>query len=153
MAPMHASTITAATIRVAGQVPTDISLRHLGTPEQEASLHVGELLIYLRDPYIARQVAQLWAQAKAATSALPNVIGPSRLHLAPRVGLVGVIVRLGGDPKCTTTWIPGQPGVAYPAHVRVEVGPIKWEICDRAAWHSIGRAWALLDRQLAAADG
>jgi hypothetical protein len=149
MASMHASTITAATIRVAGQVPTDISISHLGTPEQEASLRVGELLIYLRDPHIAGQAAQLWAQAKAATSALPNVIGPSRLHLPIRVGLVGVIVRLGGDPKCTTTWIPGQPGVAHPAHVRVEVGPVKWEVCDRAAWHSIGRAWALLDRQLA----
>src|SRR5438309_1366073 len=99
MATMHASVITAATIRVAGQVPTDLTINHLGTPEQEASLRIGELLIYVKDPHIARQVAQLWTQAKASTSALPNVIGPSRV-LPVRVGLVGVIVRLGGDPRC-----------------------------------------------------
>ena len=80
MASMHASVITAATMRVAGQVPTEIAIRHLGTPEQEASLRVGELLVYLSDPYIAHEVARLWAQAKASTSAMPNVIGPSRLH-------------------------------------------------------------------------
>jgi hypothetical protein len=57
MGAMHASSITSATIRVTGQVPTDISISHLGTPEQEASLRVGELLIYLRDPHIAGQVA------------------------------------------------------------------------------------------------
>jgi hypothetical protein len=153
MTTMHASVITAATMRVAGQVPTEIAIRHLGTPEQEASLLIGELLIYLRDPHIAGQVAQLWSQAKASTSALPNVIGPSRLHLPTRIGLVGVIVRLGGDPRCTTTWMPGRAGVAYPSHTRVEVGPIVWEVCDRAAWHSIGRAWTVLHRQLVAADG
>lgn len=152
MARMHASVITAATMRVAGQVPTEITLRHLGEPEQEASLRIGELLIYLRDPHIAEQIAQLWTQAKPATSALPNMLGASRLHLPIRVGLVGVIVRLGGDPRCTTTWMPGRSGVAHPAHVRVEVGPIVWEICDRAAWHSIGRGWTVLHRQLAAAD-
>jgi hypothetical protein len=150
MGVLHASAITAATIRVVGQVPTDICVSHLGTTEQEASLRIGELLIYLSDPHIAHQVAELWAQAKASTSALPNVIGARRANLPARVGLVGVIVRLGGDPQCGTTWIPGQPESVHPAHVRVEVGPIKWEVCDRAAWHSIGRAWALLDRHLTA---
>lgn len=152
MASMHASVITAATIRVAGQVPTELAIRNLGIPEQEASLRIGELLIYLRDPHIAGHVAQLWSQTKAATSPLPNVLGPNRLHLPIRVGLVGLIVRLGGDPRCTTTWIPAPPGVAYPSHTRVEVGPIVWEMCDRAAWHSIGRAWTVLHRQLVAAD-
>jgi hypothetical protein len=153
MASMHASAITAATIRVAGEVLTDISISHLGTPEQEASLRIGELLIYLRDPHIAGQVAQLWTQAKASTSALPHVIGAGRANLPIRVGLVGVIVRLGGDPRCTTSWMPGRPGVANPPHVLVEIGPVRFEVCDRAAWHSIGRAWAVLYRQLAAADG
>lgn len=68
MASMHASTITTATIRVAGRVPTEVVARHLGTPGQEASLHIGELLIYLHDLHIAHQVAHLWAQAKASTS-------------------------------------------------------------------------------------
>lgn len=45
MASMHASTITTANIRVAGQVPTEIAVRHLGTPERKASPRIGELLI------------------------------------------------------------------------------------------------------------
>jgi hypothetical protein len=77
------------------------------------------------------------------------VIGPSRLRLPGRVGLVGVIVRLGGDPRCTTAWIPERPGFAHPAHVLVEIGPMRLEICDRAAWHSIWRAWKVLHTQLA----
>ena len=59
MAGLHTSAITAATTRLAGQVPTDISISHLGAPEQEASLRIGGPLIYVRDPHIAHQVAQL----------------------------------------------------------------------------------------------
>jgi hypothetical protein len=72
MAEMHASVITTATIRVAGQVPTEIALRHLSTPEQEASLRIGELL------------------APGPTSpTLPNVIGRARVRLVLWAGLVG----------------------------------------------------------------
>lgn len=45
MAAIQASVITAATMRDAGQVPAEIATRHLGTPEQDASLRIGELLI------------------------------------------------------------------------------------------------------------
>lgn len=152
MATMHASVITAATIRVAGQVPTDVSISHLGTHEQEASLRVGELLLYVRDPRIAERAAQLWAQARTGMSALPQVLGTRRMHLPVRVGLVGVIVRLGGLPPCNAQWVPGRPGVAEPSHMRVEVGPITWEVCDQVAWNTIGHAWTLLHRQLAAAE-
>jgi hypothetical protein len=152
MAAMHASVITAATIRIAGQVPTDISISHLGTREQEASLRIGELLIYVRDPHIVANVAQLFVQKRPATSALPHVIGLSRLHLPVRVGLVGVVIRLGGNPNCTASRIAGRPGHAEPSHVRVEIGPIAWEICDQVGWHSIGHAWTLLHRQLTAIE-
>jgi len=150
MATMHASVITAATMRVAGQVPTDIHISHLGAREQEASLRVGELLIYVRDPHIVGQVVQLWAQKRPATAALPQVIGASRLHLPVRVGLVGVIVRLGGDPACIASWVPGRPGMAEVSHMRVEIGPIVLQVCDQVAWHSIGRAFSVLHRQLTA---
>lgn len=152
MSTLHASVITAATIRVAGQVHTDITINHLGTPEREASLRIGELLIYVRDPHIVQSVAEHWVQKRTGTSALPHVIGASRLHLPIRVGLVGVIVRLGGDPVCTSSWIPGRAGVAEPSHMRVEVGPIVFEVCDQVAWHSIGRAWTVLRRQLRATE-
>lgn len=150
MATLHASVITAATIRLAGQVPSDLAINHLGTREQEASLRIGELLIYVRDPRTVATITQLWTQKRAATAALPHVIGPSRLHLPVRVGLVGVIVRLGGEPACTASWVAGRPGVAEPSHMRVEIGPIVWEICDQVAWHTVGHTWTVLHRQLTA---
>jgi hypothetical protein len=151
-ARMYASTITAATVRVAGEIPTDITVSHLSTPEQEASIRVGELLIYVRNACVVEQVAELWRQSRAVTSALPPVAGPSRLHLPVRVGLVGMIVRLGGRPACTAGWVAARPGVAQPAHVRAEIGPVTFEICDQVAWRTLGRAWNVVHRQLAAVD-
>lgn len=39
MAAMHASAITTATIRVAGQVPTDITVRLLGALPDHTQVH------------------------------------------------------------------------------------------------------------------
>ncbi|MGI8817446.1 MAG: hypothetical protein ACR2G2_19770 [Pseudonocardia sp.] len=149
---VYTSAITTATVRVAGQIPVDITINHLGAPEQEASMRLGELLVYVREPAIAAMVATLWRQSQPISAALPYVAGTSRLHLPARIGLVGVVARLGGWPPCAVSWVPGRPGVAQPPHVRVEVGPIRWEICDQAAWHTIGRAWSTLHRQLAAGE-
>lgn len=145
---MHASAITSAAVRVAGQIPIEISIRHLGTAEQEAGMRMGELLIYVRNAYVAERVANTWRQSRPVCAALPNVAGISRLHLPVRVALVGMIVRLGGDPACTVQGVPARPGVAEPQHVRIEVGPLAWEVCDRVAWHTITTAWETLHRQL-----
>jgi hypothetical protein len=149
---MYASGITAATLRVAGEIPTDVTISHLGSPEQEASLRIGELLVYVRNACVVEHVAELWSQNRAITSALPHVAGPSRLQLPIRVGLVAVVVRLGGRPSCTAGWVAGRPGVAQPPHVRVDIGPVAFEVCDQAAWHTLGRAWNLVRRQLAAVE-
>lgn len=149
---MHASTITSVTLRVAGEIPTDITVQHLGAPEQEASIRIGELLIYVRNACLVQHVAELWRQNRPVTAALPQIAGPSRLHLPVRVGLVGAVVRLGGRPPCTTGWVPGRPGVARPPHVRADVGPVGFEVCDQVAWHTLGRVWNLVHRQLAAVE-
>jgi hypothetical protein len=72
--------------------------------------------------------------------------------LPPRTGLVGLIVRLAGLPHCITSWEPGNPGMAQPPHVRVKVGPVLFEVCDLAAWQTLGRAWNLTYRHLADTD-
>ena len=145
---LHASEITSAVVRVAGEIPVDITAFHVGTPEQEAVLRMGELLIYVRSAALAERVAQLWRQARPICAALPHVAGTSRLHLPVRVSLVGVIFRLGGEPACTVVSVPARPGVAQPTHVRIQVGPLVWEVCDRAAWHTITKAWATVHRHL-----
>jgi hypothetical protein len=106
------------------------------------------LLTYLRDPSVATTVVETCAQARTYTGALPHLAGTSRLHLPVRLGVVGVVVRLGGVPRCTITPVPGRPGVAVPPHVRLEIGPVAFEVCDQVAWLTLGRAWAVLGRTL-----
>jgi hypothetical protein len=148
MPGLHASAITNATLRIAGEIRADINVAHLGTPEQEASLRIGELLIYLRDPSIAVRVGKDCARARTHTAILPQLAGASRLHLPVRVGVVGLVIRLGGAPRTVITGVPARPGVAVPPHVRVEIGPVTFEVCDQVAWWALGRAWALLARAL-----
>jgi hypothetical protein len=141
--------ITTATVRVAGETQIDIGVSHLGAPEQEVSLRTGELLIYLRDPGVAQLVVNAWRQSRPLVGALPHVAAISRLHLTPRVGMVGVIARLGGTPFCGASWVPSRAGVAEPDHIRLDVGPVSLQICDHAAWHALGRAWLTVHRHLA----
>lgn len=144
----YASVITSATVRVAGQTPVDIGVSHLGAPEQEVSLRTGELLIYVSDPGVTELVIAAWRQSRPIIGALPQVAAVSRLHIPARVGLCGLIVRLSGTPVCGGSWMPARAGVAQPAHVRLDVGPVAFQICDQAAWHTLGRAWATVHRQL-----
>lgn len=145
---MHASVISSAAVRVVGQVHVDITACHVGTPEQEAAMRMGELLIYVRSAGVAKRIAQLWRQSRPMCAALAKVGQPSQLQVPVRVALVGVIVRLGGEPPCTALALPARPRVAQPAHVRIQVGPLVWEVCDQAAWHTLTNAWETVHQLL-----
>lgn len=148
----NASTITAVTVRVAGALPIEVSLRNLGTAEQEASMRMGELLVCVRSPSVAERISQVWTYAKPIVCTLPQLASVGKLHLPVRVSLVGTIVRFAGYPTCTTVGVPARCGSQQPAHVRIQVGPLAWEVCDQLAWHTITRAWRTLTRQLQAYD-
>jgi hypothetical protein len=34
--------------------------------------------------------------------------------------------------------VAARPALAQPAHLRLRVGPITWQVCDQTAWHSLG---------------
>ncbi|MDQ2708266.1 MAG: hypothetical protein M3Z25_11770 [Actinomycetota bacterium] len=69
---MYTSAITTATVRRAGEIPVDIAITHLGAPEQEASMRLGELLVYVREPAIAAMVAAgSRRQSRRGASAVP----------------------------------------------------------------------------------
>ncbi|GAA5154398.1 hypothetical protein GCM10023321_26150 [Pseudonocardia eucalypti] len=145
----HTSTITATAVRVAGSIPVEVSVRHIGTTDQEAGMRMGELLVYVRSPFVAERVADTWHMAKPVVcAAVPPRAAVGKLHVPVRVALVGTIVRLAGHPVCTIVGVPARSGHEHPAHVRIEVGPLAWEVCDQLAWHTITRAWRRLARML-----
>ena len=58
------------------------------------------------------------------------------------------MVRLAGLPEVRWAFLPSRAGGAVPAMLRIEVGPVTWEVCDATAYTSMLRAWRQAARLL-----
>ena len=54
---------------------------------------------------------------------------------------VTVAQRLGEASDVVVQWVPAQIHTRTPAHLRVRVGTLVWQVCDRTAWEQISAAW------------
>ena len=140
--PVLASTVLAVLMRVAGPVPTQVHPHAVGQPEQQVSVRIGDALVYLSDPVVGARIRQQWDAAQyLASHRLPERV--SQTWLAPRPGKypVAVAVRLTGPVEVHTQWIAGRPRTRTPAHLRIQVDQLVWQVCDQQAWRRIGDAW------------
>lgn len=125
-------------VRVAGIVPVRLDLAHVGTVDQQLGLSLGTVVCYLRSGLTARCVAEEWGKASVqAQSLAPAVVGRRPLTVGPCT--VAAMVQLAGAPRVTAAAQPARAGI--PAMVRVQVGPVTWEVCDATAYVSLLRAW------------
>lgn len=136
------SSVMSVGVRVAGRVPTRVDLRFAGTAEQQLGLSLGTVLVYLRTYLSARTIALGWGEAAAQARSLSPVL-PERRRPVMMSGpwTVAAVVRLGGMPAVTSTLMPAQPGQALPTVLRMQVGPVTWELADAAAYTSMLTAW------------
>lgn len=129
-------------VRVAGRVPTRVDLRFAGTPEQMLGLSVGTVLIYLSSHLTARTVALAWGQAAPIARSLSPVLPAAR---RPVMGTgpwaTSTMVRMFGLPKVDSMLLSPRPGTNLPSMLRMQVGPITWELADAAAYTSLLNAW------------
>ncbi|MFR9806497.1 hypothetical protein ACL02T_30035 [Pseudonocardia sp. RS010] len=139
------------TVRVSGEVPVRVDVTNAGTPEQQVGLTLGSVLIYLRNPGTVRAVVEGWRSANYAA----QLLGPSRPVTYHHAGLaqvmgsqVSTLVRLGGIPNVLVAPITRRPGSPVPSHLRMQVGPIVWQVCDWNAYHSIAVGWERAGRLL-----
>lgn len=129
-------------IRVAGTVPTRADLRFAGTPEQMLGLSLGTVLIYMNSYVAARTVALAWGQAAALARSLSPVLPAGRRPvMATGPWMLTTMIRLFGTPSVDTMLVPARPGVRLPTMLRVQVGPITWDLADAAAYTSLLSAW------------
>lgn len=137
------SSVMSVGVRVAGRVPTRVDLRFAGTAEQQLGLSLGTVLVYLRSYLSARTVALGWGEAAAQARSLSPVLPERRRPAMASSGpwTVAAVVRLGGMPAVTSTLLPAQPGHALPTVLRMQVGPVTWELADAAAYTSLLNAW------------
>lgn len=149
--PVLASTVLTVVLRVAGLVPTYVDPYALGEPEQQVSARIGDAVVYLTEPTVAARIRQQWdaAQYIAATK-LPARV--SQTWLAPQPGTypLGVALRLTGSVEVTTQWIKAHRATGTPAHLRVRVDRLIWQVCDQQSWQRIGQAWFDAQRYLTA---
>lgn len=141
------SVVTNLVVRAAGLVPTRLDLAHVGTPEQQLGLTLGGVLIYMRHGVTARAVAEGWSGAAVLAQSLrPAVAGRRPLLIGPTT--VAAMVRLAGLPDVGAMLEPARADGAVPAVLRVQMGPVTWEICDATAYTSMLRAWRQAARLL-----
>lgn len=140
--PVLATTVLAVLMRVAGPVPTAVHPHALGYPEQQVSARIGDAVVYLTEPAVAALIRQQWDAAQyLVTHRLPERV--SQTWLGPRPGTypVGVALRLTGQVEVHTQWITGRLRTRTPAHVRIQIDQLVWQVCDQQAWRRIGDAW------------
>lgn len=140
--PVLASTVLSVVMRVAGPVPTEVRPYALGHPEQQVTARIGDAVVYLTDGAVAARIRQQWDAAQyLAAARLPERV--SQTWLAPRPGSypLGIALRLTGTVEVATQWITGRRATNTPAHLRVRVDRLVWQVCDQQSWQRIGQAW------------
>ena len=141
-------------VRVAGTVPTRADLRFAGTPEQMLGLSLGTVLIYLNSREAARTVALAWGQAAPLARSLSPVLPAGRRPvMATGPWSLTTMIRLFGAPMVYTVLMPARRGVGLPTMLRMQVGPITWDLADTAAYVSLLNAWRHAADLLAATAG
>ena len=140
--PVLTSTVLAVLMRVAGPVPIAVHPHALGYPEQQVSARIGDAVVYLTEPGVAARIRQQWDAAQyLAARRLPERV--SQTWLGPRPGTypVSIALRLTGLVEVRTQWIAGRPRTRTPAHLRIQIDQLVWQVCDQQAWRRIGDAW------------
>lgn len=140
--PGGLSSVMSVGVRVAGRVPTRLDLRFAGTPQQQLGLSLGTVLVYVSSYLTARTVALAWGEAAAQARSLSPVLpGRRRPAMVSGPWSVAAMVRLGGIPAMNASVVPSLPGRELPTMLRMQVGPVTWELADAAAYTSLLSAW------------
>lgn len=136
------SAVASVVVRVAGRVPTRVDLRFAGTPQQQLGVSLGTVLIYMNLYLTARTVALAWGEAAAQARSLSPVLPASRRPaVTPGPWSLSALARFGGTPRVESLLLPARPGINLPTMLRIQVGPITWEVADAAAYTSLLNGW------------
>ena len=139
---LPASAVVAAVFRVTGEVVIQARVLAPGTPEQQVTMRIGDALIYLRDPVVARRIRQRWdAAVLLASQRLPKRVSPRLAGTVPGTYPVAVAQELTAVVDVTTSWHTGHQAAHTPPHLRAQIGVLIWQVCDFTAWRRIGNAW------------
>lgn len=112
-------------------------------------VRLGTILVEITDVTAAQHVCTIWRQARVQAELIGEAISSEWIARQGTGVAASSQVRLFGAPVVTSTFMAKRPHhrAPVPAHVRFTVGPLVWEIYDRAAWVQFGQSWqTVVDR-------
>ncbi|WP_406639080.1 hypothetical protein [Amycolatopsis sp. WGS_07] len=133
------TSIVTTTVRVVGAVETRIDIKDAGTTLAEVRLMLGRVLLHVHGAVAVKHVAAIWQDAGFHRDRLaPAVADPQRGALIDGCQ-VGTVARIGCDAPARCDLIPRT--AKLPRHIRIQIGPLVWQVMDRAAYDSTRAAW------------
>jgi hypothetical protein len=146
--PLLTSTVMAVVLRVAGLVETGIVAHGLGHPERQASVRIGDVVIYLRDPAVAALVRQRWDASLGSAMRLRERVSQTWLRPSPGTYPAAVSIQLTDQCEVFHRFMPADLDRRRPAYLEIRVDQLHWQICDQLAWRTIGDAWLAAHQHL-----
>jgi hypothetical protein len=132
------TSVQTVTIRAVGKVEGHIDVAHARTPETVVTLVIGSSLIRLYRKDVVHRIRECWQSAAVNLHRLPDAV--SATWLGPTSAPVGIVVRIGNDVTTSATLMPASGQLVRP-YLRIQVGPLVWQVIDRAAYESITPLW------------
>ncbi|MPZ64540.1 MAG: hypothetical protein GEU83_03145 [Pseudonocardiaceae bacterium] len=142
------STVLGVTMRVAGAVRTEVHAYAIGTGEQQVTARLGDVLVYVSDPTVADRVRAHWDSAILAAHKLPSRVSQTWLNPKPGTYPLTVAARLVGPVDLAAAYVPADRTTHTPAHLRMRVNQLVWQVCDRDSWRALSDAWFQIHRDL-----
>jgi hypothetical protein len=134
----HDSTVSELKVRAVGRVVCRVGAIDVGTAESAVVLRVGDVVFRVGDLYTLTALHFTWAIADEHMTALPYRVEAGHLGATPGLYRVGAVFDLQGHVTSAVAFVRAHGQT--PAHVRVQFGPIVWQVCDREAWESVHAA-------------
>ena len=131
----NGSSVSEVKVRTTGQVSCGIGVLDIGTPEAVVALRIGDLVCRVGDLRTLTALNYIWSLAEQHVTRLPYRNEPQHLGATPGLYRVGLLFDLQGLVPSAVTFIAAHGET--PAHVRVQFGPIVWQVTDRAAWEVV----------------
>jgi hypothetical protein len=122
------------TIRAVGEVDGHIDVTFAGTREAVVSVSLGPVLARLYSADVAYRIRETWKAAAVYLHRLPDTAHHIGIESNPAP--VGIVIRVGHDVPTSAVLVPATSQLATD-HLRVQVGPLVWQIMDRAAYRSV----------------
>lgn len=135
--PENASNVLALIVRVAGPVITGV---HAVEQAEQVSVRLGDVLVYLDDATAAARLRQQWDTTRYLATRLPEQVSQTWLAHDPKRYPVAASMRLDAGARVGAHWISARRETRTPAHLRVQVDRLVWQVCDLVAWDAISAA-------------